>query len=258
MENRTEKNLGTLRLEHNNKKIFEKDGVITKVFDAKFYSASDVMKEAMNQAYALELGFNAPKVFDVFQVGGNWAIASEKIEGRTLAELMGEHPENKKKYITLLVKEQLHVLSHLSDNLKLPKLKDKLNNYISHSGLDATTRYDLHVRLEKMPNHYKVCHGDLDPRNLIVREDGSVFILDWAHATRGNASADAAMTYLLFVLEGDEKGAMEYLREFCRKADIALQYVQEWISVVSSTKLATTTDEAKRKILLANINVVEY
>lgn len=250
--------LGNLLMEINDKKIYENGNVITKVFSSKTYSGSDVFKEAMNQTYALELGINVPKVLDVFPVGNDWAISSEKIEGKTLAQLISENPGNEKKYIAELVKIQLHLLSFTSDNKKLPKLKDKLNDYISKSGLDATTRYDLHVRLEKMPNHYKLCHGDIDPRNVIIRNDGAVFVLDWAHATRGNASADAAMSYLLFVLNGDEKGAQMYVKEFCKKSDIALQYVQEWISVVSATKLATTTDESQKELLLKNINVVEY
>ncbi|MFA6830300.1 MAG: phosphotransferase [Bacilli bacterium] len=258
MSNKTEKDLGVLFLERNSKKIYKKDGVVTKVFSSEKYSASDVLKEAMNQEYALECGLPAPKVYDVFPVGNDWAISSEEIKGKTLADLLAENKDNEKKYITELVKIQLRVLAVTSDNLKLPKLKDKLNSYISKSGLDATTRFDLHTRLEKMPNHYKFCHGDVALHNVIIDDNGNSFLLDWAHATRGNASADAAMSYLLFTLDGSEKEAKEYLKEFCKKSDIAVQYVQEWISVVSATKLATCSDEKTKNILLRNINVVEY
>ena len=44
----------------------------------------------------------------------------------------------------------------------------------------------------------KVCHGDFNPSNVIVAKNGKMSVVDWAHATQGNASADAAMTYLLF------------------------------------------------------------
>ena len=249
--------LGELTLEHNNRKIYAQNGVITKVFAHAAYSSSDVIKEAMIQEYALELGLNVPKVLDVFPVGEDWAISSEEIKGSTLAQLMAKNPENRKKYIAKLVEIQLFLLSHMTDNLKLPKLKDKLNNYITNSGLDATTRYDLHVRLEKMPNHSKLCHGDITPSNIIICGE-KAYVLDWAHATRGNASADAAMTYLLFTLDNDEKGAAMYLKEFCKRSDIAIEYVQRWISVVSATKLATEKDEKRRAMLLQNINVVEY
>ncbi len=250
--------LGELLMEHHNKKIYSKDGVITKVFDSKKYPASNVFMEAMNQAYAVESGLNAPKVLDVFPVGDDWAISSEEIKGKTLEALIKEDPSHAKKYISELVKVQIKVLSHLSDNLKLPKLKDKLNKYISNSGLDASTRYDLHAKLEKMPNHYKLCHGDITLHNVIIRDDGEVFLLDWAHATRGNSSGDAACTYLSLLLDNNEKLADLYLKEFCKKADIASQYVQQWVSVVSATKLVTTEDEEKKKILLRNIDVVEY
>jgi tRNA A-37 threonylcarbamoyl transferase component Bud32 len=253
----SEKQLGELLLERHNKKIYRKDGAITKVFDHKAYPASNVFREAMIQAYAKELGFLVPEVYDVFPVGDDWAIQSQEIKGKTLAEMIAKDPTNKKKYIQKLVEIQTNLLAHTTDSLMLPKLKDKLNKYITDSGLDATTRYDLHVRLEKMPNHSKLCHGDLTPHNIIFEGD-KAYILDWAHATRGNSSADAAMTYLLFTLDGDQKGADQYLKAFCKKTDIAPEYVQEWISVVSATKLCTTGDEKQRALLLRNINVVEY
>lgn len=81
-----------------------------------------------------------------------------------------------------------------------------MNRKIDETGLDATTRYELHARLQGMPNHKKLCHGDFDPKNIILRDDGEAFILDWSHATQGNASADAARTYLLFWLAGDSTG----------------------------------------------------
>ncbi|MCQ4950996.1 30S ribosomal protein S2, partial [Bittarella massiliensis (ex Durand et al. 2017)] len=31
----------------------------------------------------------------------------------------------------------------------------------------ATTRYELHTRLDSMPKHVKVCHGDFIPSNVI-------------------------------------------------------------------------------------------
>ena len=43
-------------------------------------------------------------------------------------------------------------------------------------------------------------------------------IVDWAHATQGNASGDAAITYLEFALK-DQKTADLYLDIFCKKSD---------------------------------------
>lgn len=44
------------------------------------------------------------------------------------------------------------------------RLKDKLNAQISslRDELDASTRYELHVRLENMKPHTKITHGDFN------------------------------------------------------------------------------------------------
>ena len=75
-----------------------------------------------------------------------------------------------------------------------------MNRKIEQTELDATTRYDLHTRLEGMPKHNKVCHGDFNPSNIIITEDGTPYIIDWSHATQGNASADAQEHILFFGL----------------------------------------------------------
>ena len=43
----------------------------------------------------------------------------------------------------------------------------------------------LHTRLESMPKHNKVCHGDFNPSNVIITDDGTPYIIDWSHATQG-------------------------------------------------------------------------
>ena len=77
-----------------------------------------------------------------------------------------------------------------------------MNRKIDETDLDATTRYELHTRLEGMPKHNKVCHGDFARATSSSGMTASTYIIDWAHVTQGNASADAARTYLVFLFEG--------------------------------------------------------
>ena len=151
----------------------------------------------------------------------------------------------------------LQLLMHSHTSPLLTPLRDKMNRKISQSGLDATTRYELHTRLEGMPKHHKLCHGDFNPKNIIVREDGIAFILDWSHATQGNASADAARTYLLFWLDGDITGAEAYLDEFCKQSDTARQYVQKWVPIVAASQIVKGKPE-EREFLLRWANVMDY
>ncbi len=238
----------------NDKTIYRDGDVCVKVFNSD-YSKADVLNEALNQARIEETGLNIPKILEVTMVDGKWAIVSEYIKGKTIAQLMEEDPENKDKYIEQLVDIQLSVQAKTCPMLN--KLKDKMNRKISQSNLDATTRYELHTRLEGMPKHNKVCHGDFNPSNVIIAEDGTAFILDWSHATQGNASADAARTYLLFWLSGDIAGAEKYIDTFCKKSDTAKQYVQKWMPIVAASQ-SVKGNEKEREFLYSWVNVVDY
>ena len=240
-----------------NKKTIYRDGDrCIKVFDAE-YSKADVLNEALNQARIEETGLNIPRVLEVTMVEGKWAIVSEYIKGKTLAQLMLEDEEGERQdeYLELLVDLQLEM--HGKTCPMLNKLKDKMNRKISQTELDATTRYDLHTRLEGMPKHNKVCHGDFNPSNIIIAEDGTPYILDWSHATQGNASADAARTYLLFCLSGNEDLAKKYLHLFCKKSDTAMQYVQKWMPIVAASQ-SVKGNADEREFLLSWVNVVDY
>lgn len=238
----------------NSKTIYRDGDKCIKVFDES-YSKADVLNEALNQSRIEETGLNIPKILEVTTIDGKWAIVSEYIKGKTLAQLMEEDPDKKEEYIELLVKLQLEV--HSKKSPLLNKLKDKMNRKISETDLDATTRYDLHTRLEGMPKHTKVCHGDFNPSNIIITDDGTPYILDWSHATQGNASADAARTYLLFWLNGDIEGAKKYLDVFCKKSETAKQYVQKWMPIVAASQSVKGNAE-EREFLLSWVDVVDY
>ena len=237
-----------------NKTIYRDNDKTVKVFD-KEYSKADVLNEALNQARIEETGLNIPKLLGVNMVDGKWAIVNEYIEGKTLSQLMEENPDKKDEYIELLVDLQMEV--HSKKSPLLTKLKDKMNRKIAQTELDATTRYDLHTRLEGMPKHNKVCHGDFNPSNIIITENGVPYILDWSHATQGNASADVARTYLLFWLNGDISGAELYLDTFCKKSDTAKQYVQKWMPIVAASQ-SVKGNEKEREFLMSWVGVVDY
>ena len=238
----------------NNKTIYRDGDKCVKVFNED-YSKADVLNEALNQARIEETGLNIPKILEVTMIDGKWAIVSEYIKGKTLQQLMDEDAEKKDEYIEKLVDIQLEVQSKTCPLLN--KLKDKMNRKISQSEIDATTRYDLHTRLEGMPKHNKVCHGDFNPSNIIIAEDGTAYILDWSHATQGNASADAARTYLLFWLHGDIEGAKKYLDLFCKKSNTSKQYVQKWMPIVAASQ-SVKGNEKEREFLLSWVDVVDY
>ena len=238
----------------NNKTIYRDGDDCVKVFGDDF-AKDDVLAEALNQARVEHTGLNIPKIKAVTMIDGKWAIVSEYIKGKTLDRLMAENPDKKHEYMEMFVDLQIKVQSCTCP--LLPKLKDKMSREISQADLDATTRYDLHTRLEGMPKHNKLCHGDFNPGNIIITDDGTPYILDWSHATQGNASADVARTYLLFWLNGDIDGAEEYLDLFCAKSGTDKQYVQKWMPIVAASQ-SVKGNAKEREFLLGWANVVDY
>lgn len=240
--------------ERKNKRIYRSGDFVVKEFD-KDFSKSDILNEALNQARVEETGLKIPQLREVTKIDGKWAIVVDYIEGHTLGENMKQDRKNLEKYMDKFVDIQLEIHSKKSRHLN--KLKDKMHSKISMTDLDATTRYDLHTRLEGMPTHDKVCHGDFNPSNVIISPEGNCYIIDWAHATQGNASADAARTYLLFSLEGDKEAADMYLDMFCKKSDTARQYVQQWLPIVAASQMVKG-NEKEREFLMNWVGVVDY
>lgn len=219
------------------------------------YLKSAILNEALNQTRAEEAGINIPNLIEVTMFDNRWAIISEYKEGKTLEQLMDENPDRIDEYIERFVSLQLSV--HNKSAPLLNKLRDKMQSKISKADLDPTTRYELHTRLESMPKHNKVCHGDFCPSNIICGTDGIDYIIDWSHATQGNASADAARTYLLFMLEGKKDIAEKYLKLFCLKSDTARQYIDKWLPIVAASQLVKEKTE-EREFLMRWIDVVDY
>ena len=236
------------------KKFYRDGGKLIKSFDES-YSKADILNEALNQARVEETGLNIPKILAVTVVDGRWAIVRELIEGETLESLMAKHPEKEDEYLSFFVdlqirmsKERVPLLGHL---------RDKMHMKISSSAYPATVRYDLHMRLDGLPRHNKLCHGDFQPSNIIVTADGTPYIVDWSHATQGNGSADAARTYLIFKLQGKDPLAEKYLNLFCTKTDTAIQYVQRILPIVAASQSVKGKPEEK-EFLDKWVNVCDW
>ncbi|MDR2784620.1 MAG: phosphotransferase [Treponema sp.] len=240
--------------ERANKTIYREDGRVVKLMAGE-HPVSDVFNEAMNMACVMETGLKVPRLLEVTRIGERWALVMEYIEGTTLADLMEKNPGRFDQYLERFVDIQLEMHGYSAP--RLPPHTEKMHRKIRQSGLDATTRYELHTRLDSLPKHTKLCHGDFNPSNIIITEKDEAYIIDWSHATQGNASAGAARTFLLFSLAGQRDTAEKYLRLFCEKSDTARQYVEKWIPIVSASQLVKGRPE-ERELLLRWAGVVEY
>ncbi len=246
----------TLIVERGNKKVYDLGDKIAKVFNGT-KPVSDVFNEALNLSRVNETGIASPKVLEVSEVAGEgWGILTEKVPGVTLAEKMAEDPSRFYEYLERFVDLQIDVHRHRSP--LLPRQRDKYSRMINGlEELNATQRYNLLERLDGMERHHRVCHGDFNPTNVIVSEDGSLSICDWAHATQGSPAADAAMTFLLFALT-DKQQAQAYLELYSERADEPIQVVRKWTSIVAASELARKRPDQDKEFLLGWIDVFDY
>lgn len=226
--------------------VFRDGDRCLKVFNEDCAKA-DVINEALNQARMEETTVTVPEILEVTRVNGKWAIVSEYIKGENLDQLMAKHPEKTEEYMELFA--ALHDQIHRQSCPMFKKLKDELQRNINSSELSATDRYDLYSKLERIPKYNEVCHGNFVPSKVIIcAATGKPYIIDWFHATQGNAAADAALTYLLLRMRGKEELAGRYLTLFCQKSGIEPQYICRWIPLVAASQ--TVNANARSRALL--------
>lgn len=238
------------------KNIYKDGNSVIKLFVCN-YSKANILNEALNQARVEEgTDLNIPKLKEVVKLDDRWALVSEYAEGKSLEEMMIENPDKEDEYLELFVDIQLEILSKKVPLLN--RIKDKFKRKLNGTSLiDETTKYELLQRLEGMKDHTKLCHGDFNPSNVIITPEGEHYIIDWSHATEGNASADSARTFLIFSMEGKTKLADKYLELFAKKSNIDKANIQRWIPIVAATQL-TKGNKEEQEFLSKWIDVADY
>lgn len=251
-----EYNLNNKIAERKTKDVYKEDGKTIKLF-VENYSKADILNEALNQARVEEAtDLYMPKLLEVTKIGNRWALISEHIEGTPLDVLMEQHPEKIDEYLDTFVKIQLTMLSKQVPLLN--RLKEKYRRKInSATNINNNIKYELLQRLEGMKSHTKLCHGDYNPSNIIINEKGEYFIIDWSHATQGNASADVARTYLLFSIQGKKDLAEKYLDLYVEKSGTEKSYIQRWIPIVAAAQMSKGKTE-EQEFLHSWVDIIDY
>lgn len=101
-------NLNKIVAVRNVKTVYRDGDTAVKVFNEE-YSKADVLNEALNQARVEETGLAIPKILSVTKQDGKWAIVTEFIEGKTMAQILEEEPERENALMEQFVDIQLSI-----------------------------------------------------------------------------------------------------------------------------------------------------
>ncbi len=237
--------------------VYERDGFAVREYNDVIYKEKCLyaaLTHARVETTLVNSFIKIPTLHEVSVVDGRWSITMDFIKGKTMQQLMDENPENMDKYLNQFIDIQTEI--HAQYMPLLSKLKDKMTRQIKSLGqIDEIKKYELLTRLDSMPKHIKLCHGNFAPKNIIINDEGT-YVINWGSARQGNASADVARTYLLLCLN-DPELAEPYLDKYCLKSGTSKQYVQAWLPIVAAAQLIKGKAEEK-DLLMKWIDVVDY
>lgn len=237
--------------------VYESDGLAVRAYNKPEYKEKCLYAALAHARVetALDHSFiKMPVLREVSVVDGRWAIAMDFVKGKTLQQLMDENPDKIDTYMNQFV--DIHCEIHTQHMPLLSKLKDKTARQIKSLGeIDEIKKYELLTRLDSMPKHIKLCHGNFEPKNVIINDEGT-YVINWGSARQGNASADVARTYLLLCLNNPDVADM-YLDKWCAKSGTSKKYVQAWLPIVAAAQL-TKANEKDKPLLMKWLDVVEY
>jgi len=223
----------------------------------RIYPGDDATKKSAHEFATMKrlhaVGYPVPEVLllksDSSHLGKPFVIM-EKIDGRTLDDVTSESSEEKKgELLTLACKlfVELHTLDwrpFVAD--PLPYATEEPSDIMS----DQLTQFQARVHnfqraefdpifdwLEQRAKNIKydrlsVIHGDYHPRNILVRNDGAPFVIDWGSSRVLDFRLDLALTTILISTHGHPEAREIFLNKYERIAERRIEGI-EYFEVVA-------------------------
>jgi len=197
MKQRSEKELGKQLGRGATAKIYEwENNQVLKVFNHGF-PAELIEREAKKTRLLHSAGVNVPEAGDLVEINGRLGLPLEKINGKTMQELIIQKPWCTLYYWRMLVELQIKLFDTQSIS-DLPSQKVWLKNSIQNTTkLEPEIKTSLLDLLDKLPDSNSIIHYDFHPGNILITANSPV-IIDWMGAFKGSPLADVARTWVVF------------------------------------------------------------
>lgn len=171
------------------------DGTVCKLFNPEF-STEEIRRESRMAESAYALGLRVPKPYGLVKAAGRMGIRSEFLEGQMLADVLTNTPEERKRILSVYIRELKHFHETKADagsfvcakELYLEKI-DKLRGAGWYSAEELEKMKQLVI---SVPDCSTLVYGDYHPQNILVK-DGEPFFVDLGDMCLGHPVFDFAM-----------------------------------------------------------------
>lgn len=124
-------------------------------------------------------GIPCAAVYDIIKTSdGHLGVIYEFMSGKTIGELLREHPDSIEKYAVVAADLLRLVHGTKVEDRQFPSCRESLGNMIENSGKklseeDAGLIYEF---LDRFSEHEYLLHGDFNMGNIMINEDSGVLI----------------------------------------------------------------------------------
>jgi len=241
-------------------------------------SIEAVRREYLNNCIAWERGLSVPQPFDFIEVDGRPGIIVEHIIGETIMERFFKQAVNSISNVDnqdddiRLTAQQLHkVHNTLVVGNELPSQRTVIKSSImSVNYLSEQEKEHVISLIDSLPSKLCMCHGDPNPGNIIIKNDGKAVLIDWMNATIGNPEADIA-EYIIMIryavlpsnfpenfkimFDSNRENLINiFMDEYTKLSEITYEDVVPWITPIAARKLtADAIPEIEKEKLVQEI-----
>lgn len=231
-------------------------------------------REYENNLIAWDIGLPVAQVYQFLEVNDRPGIVLERIYGETLMERFVKEAMNQQQLkmgfhgqdfrITARLLSEIHQKSNIQmPSIQKEKMKESIHgvNYLT-----SIEKKEIITILDSLPTKQLLCHGDPNPGNIIIRDDGQAVVIDWMNASIGNPEADLAefiiMIKYAILPPFFSNNIVEYfdsiresiidlfMDEYTQLTGIKYSDVVPWIVPVAARKLSADAITEEEKSLL--------
>lgn len=234
-------------------------------------------KEFINNRLAYDLGLPVARPHEIVTIDDRTGIIFDRIYGEPLkdelfsglinnsqdhhkAELILE----KNALITARTLSKIHSHSNVDNPYKQIDVLKYLINLPEY--LTQEEKEEILAILDALPKKYCFCHGDPNPGNIMINNEGDPVVIDWLDGTIGNPEADLAEYIVMiryavlppelppeatvFFDKHRETLVDIFMSEYSRLTGVTYDDVKPWFVPISARKLSADAIQPAEKELL--------